>query len=108
MICDAKIEGVIVKKNHNFTRSGVPMVTLTIKNVRQYLNYKHEVSETTSWHTIHCLDSMMEKVQDLYVGDLILVDGHISHRKREDGPMANQFVYAIHATNITKISLSVP
>ena len=103
MICEAKVEGIIVKKNHNFTRAGVPIITLTIKNVRKYVNYKQEMSETASWHTIHCVDDMMSKVANLEVGESIFVEGHISHRKREDGPMANQFVYAIHATNISKI-----
>lgn len=101
MICEAKVQGVVLKNNSNMSKSGIPIVTLTVKNSRKYLNYKQEISETSSWHTVHCIDGLIEQARKIQVGDFIEVNGHISHRKKEDGPLANQFVYAIHATKLT-------
>ena len=101
MICEARVQGIVLKNNSNMAKSGVPIVTLTIKNSRKYLNYKREISETSSWHTLHCIGEMIEPARKIKVGDFIEVNGHISHRKKEDGPLVNQFVYAIHATKLT-------
>lgn len=101
MICEARLEGIVVKKNQNNSRAGAPIITLTIKNIRKYLNYKGEPSETTSWHTVHCIDSIRFIADDIDISDFILVEGHISNRRREDGPSAGTFVYTILATKIT-------
>lgn len=96
MLNKACILGRIGKKDYKQIKNGSYMTTLSIATSRKFMDSQGNKREDTTWHTVN----FFNKVADIahkyaHVGDIIYVEGEISHREIETKDGIKKWVYSV-------------
>jgi single-strand DNA-binding protein len=101
MINKATLLGRIGKKDYKVTRNGVPLCSLSMATNRKHIDSQGNQAETTTWHYVNFFNKLAD-VTNKYtqVGDLVYIEGEISHKKVIDSSGTEKWMYSIVGNEI--------
>lgn len=104
MINMAILLGRVGYKDTKKLQNGGEVTVLSIATTQRYKDAEGNKKEDTTWHSVNCFSKLSETAKKYTrVGDWIFIRGDIKHKKIESGERAGQYVYSIHANDITFI-----
>jgi single-strand DNA-binding protein len=105
MINKATLVGRIGKIDSKSLKNGSNMTTVSMATSRKYTDTAGTKQELTTWHNVNFFSKMADVASKYcHVGDLILVEGEINHKKIESGERAGQWSYSLTASDLKFIS----
>jgi single-strand DNA-binding protein len=107
MINKATLVGRVGKVDSKPLKNGSSMTSISLATSRKYKDAAGVKQEITTWHNVNFFSKMAEvAAKYTHVGDLILVEGEICHKKIESGEKSGQWAYSLTASDLKFISSS--
>lgn len=107
MLNKATLVGRVGKVDSKPLKNGSTMTTVSLATSRKFADTNGEKKEITTWHMVNFFSKMADvAAKYVHVGDLILVEGEINHKKIESGEKAGQWAYSLTANDVKFLSSS--
>ena len=107
MLNKATLVGRVGKVDSKPLKNGSTMTTVSLATSRKFTDTNGEKKEITTWHMVNFFSKMADvAAKYVHVGDLILVEGEINHKKIESGEKAGQWAYSLTANDVKFLSSS--
>ena len=104
MINKAILMGRIGKKEYKQMKNGSFLCQLSIATNEKYLDSHNNKVELTTWHQVSCFNKLAEIANKYtHVGDLVHIEGKISHKKVIDANGVEKWMYSVIGNEITLI-----
>jgi single-strand DNA-binding protein len=107
MINKASLLGRVGKVDSKPLKNGSSMTSVSLATTRKYNDAAGVKQEITTWHHVNFFSKMADvAAKYVHVGDLIYVEGEISHKKIESGEKTGQWSYSLTASDVKFITSS--
>jgi len=107
MLNKAMLVGRVGKVDTKPLKNGSTMTTVSLATSRKFADTNGEKKEITTWHMVNFFSKMADvAAKYVHVGDLILVEGEINHKKIESGEKTGQWAYSLTANDVKFLSSS--
>lgn len=104
MLNKALLLGRVGKKDHKQIKNGSFMTVLSIATSRKYIDSSGNKREETTWHTVNFFNKIADIANKYaHVGDLIYIEGEISHREIESKEGVKKWMYSITGNELKLI-----
>lgn len=103
MLAKAILKGWVIKKDKKVFGNGYFQILLNIKT-----HNRNQFGKNDSYHYVYAAYDLSEYAdENVFVGDLLEIEGNIHNKKAEYGQMQGKFIYQIHATCIKKLEKDI-